>query len=76
MPREDIVFAPSMQIVEPVSLYEPLCSDSGDAVCVMDQVRDTANTDESWLEKDCLRDAMERRSSERGKRYHSVARFF
>ena len=73
LPREDIVFALDA-IVEPVSLYEPLYSDSGDAVCVMDQVRDTTNTDESWLEKIALRDAMER-LSEREK--HILAlRFF
>lgn len=73
LPREDIVFALDA-IVEPVSLYEPLYSDSGDAVCVMDQVRDTANTDESWLEKIALRDAMER-LSEREKHILSL-RFF
>ena len=73
LPREDIVFALDA-IVEPVSLYEPLYSDSGDAVCVMDQVRDTSNTDESWLEKIALRDAMER-LSEREKRILAL-RFF
>lgn len=73
IPREDVVFALDA-IVEPVSLYEPLYSDSGDAVCVMDQVRDTINTDESWLERIALRDAMER-LSEREK--HILAlRFF
>ncbi len=73
LPREDIVFALDA-IVEPVSLYEPLYSDAGDAVCVMDQVRDTSNTDESWLEKIALRDAMER-LSEREKHILSL-RFF
>ena len=73
LPREEIVFALDA-IVDPVSLYEPLYSDSGDAVCVMDQVRDTSNTDENWLEKIALRDAMER-LSEREK--HILAlRFF
>lgn len=73
LPREEIVFALDA-IVEPVSLYEPLYSDTGDAVCVMDQVRDTANTDESWLEKIALKDAMER-LSEREKHILSL-RFF
>ena len=73
LPREEIVFALDA-IVDPVSLYEPLYSDSGDAVCVMDQVRDTSNTDENWLEKIALREAMER-LSEREK--HILAlRFF
>ena len=45
LPREEVVFAMDA-IVDPVSLYEPVYSDSGDAICVMDQVRDTKNTDE------------------------------
>ena len=43
----------------PVSLYEPVYSDSGDSVCIMDQVRDTKDTDEHWLEKIALNDAVE-----------------
>ena len=73
LPREEVVFALDA-IVEPVSLYEPLYSDAGDAVCVMDQVKDAANTDENWLEKIALRDAMER-LSEREKHILSL-RFF
>ena len=57
--REDVVFALEA-ISDPVSLYEPVYSDSGDEVCVMDQVKDTKNTDESWLEQIALKDAMER----------------
>ena len=45
-------------IVDPVSLYEPVYSDGGDAICVMDQVRDTKNTDESWTEHIALSEAM------------------
>ena len=55
--REDVVFALDA-IVEPVSLYDPVYSDSGDTVCVMDQVRDTKNTDESWLEHIALKEAI------------------
>ena len=47
-------------VCAPVSLFEPIYSDSGDAVCVMDQVKDNKNTDERWLEQIALRDAMER----------------
>lgn len=36
--------------------------DGGDAVCVMDQVRDTKNTDEDWLEQIALKEAMARLS--------------
>ena len=56
--REDVVLALEA-IVEPVSLYEPVFSDGGDTICVMDQVRDQKNTDENWLEQIALREAME-----------------
>ena len=57
--REDVVFALDA-ITTPVSLYEPVYSDSGDTLCVMDQVKDTKNTDERWLEHLALKDAMDR----------------
>ena len=55
--REDVVFALDA-ILDPVSLYEPIYSDSGDTVCVMDQVNDSKNTDEMWLEHIALREAV------------------
>lgn len=55
--REDVVFALDA-IVEPVSLYEPVYSDGGDTICVMDQVRDTKNTDEQWTERIALKEAV------------------
>ena len=45
-------------ITAPVSLFEPVYADGGDPLMVMDQVRDTRNTDEHWLERIALRDAM------------------
>ena len=57
IPREEVVFAMDA-IVDPVSLYEPVYSDGGDAICVMDQVRDTKNTDEHWTERIALKDAL------------------
>ncbi len=55
---EDVVFALD-GIADPVSLYEPVYSDSaGDTICVMDQVGDTKNTDENWLEKIVLKEAI------------------
>ena len=42
----------------PVSLYEPVYSDGGDPLTVMDQVRDTKNTDEQWIERIALKEAM------------------
>ena len=59
--REDVVFALDA-ILDPVSLYEPVYSDGGDTICVMDQVRDSKNTDESWLEHIALKEAMNRLS--------------
>ena len=57
IPREDVVFAMDA-IVDPVSLFEPIYSDSGDTVCVMDQVKDSKNTDEMWLEHIALKEAV------------------
>lgn len=45
-------------MVSPISLFEPVYSDGGDPLTVMDQVRDTKNTDERWLEHIALRDAI------------------
>ena len=59
IPREDVVFAMDA-IVDPVSLFEPIYSDGDDTVCVMDQVRDNKNTDEHWLERLALKDALDR----------------
>jgi len=57
--REEIVFALD-SISDPVSLYEPLYTDGGESICVVDQVSDTKNTDENWLEQIALSDAIER----------------
>lgn len=73
MKREDVVLALDA-IVTPMSLYDPVYSDVGDTVCVMDQVRDNKNTDESWLEHIALREAI-RRLSDREKRILDL-RFF
>ncbi len=71
--REDVVLAMDA-IADPVSLYEPVYSDSGDTLCVMDQVRDEKNTDERWLERIALSEAMEQ-LSERERRILDL-RFF
>ena len=59
IPREDVVFAMDA-IVEPVSLYDPIYEHGGDTICVMDQVSDSRNTDDSWLEKIALKEALKR----------------
>lgn len=57
--REDVVIALEA-ITDPVSLFEPVYSDSGDTVCVMDQVKDIKNTDESLLDRIALKDAVDK----------------
>lgn len=57
MKREDVVFALDA-IADPVSLYDPVYQDGGDAICVMDQVRDNKNTDDSWIEQIAIKQAM------------------
>lgn len=42
----------------PLSLYDPVYSDGGDPLTVMDQIRDMKNTDEQWLERIALNDAV------------------
>ena len=61
VPREDVVLALD-SIQEPISLFEPLFHDDGDAVYVMDQVQDTKNTDERWIENISLSEAMNKLS--------------
>ena len=45
-------------IVEPISLYEPVFNDNGDSLYLMDQLSDSSEGDEAWLENICLREAM------------------
>lgn len=61
--QENIVRAMDA-IVEPISLYDPVYSDAGDSIYVMDQISDTDDGDKIWLENIALRDAI-RRLSER-----------
>ena len=44
-------------VCAPVSLYEPVYTDGGDPLTVMDQVRDTKNTEDGWMEHIALKDA-------------------
>ena len=59
IPKEDIVFALDA-IQSPMSLYEPVYTDGGDALCIMDQVSDRKNGENSWVENLALNDAMKR----------------
>lgn len=56
LPPEDIVIALE-SIVEPVSLYEPVFSDGGDTIFIMDQVKG-GTTDGDWLEEIAMREAI------------------
>ena len=58
----------------PVSLYDPVYSDGGDPLTVMDQVRDTKNTEDGWMEHITLRNAF-RELGDREKRILSL-RFY
>ena len=57
LPREEVVMAMDA-VVDPISLYEPLYDQAGDTVCVMDQVKDNANTAEHWLDHLSLKEAI------------------
>lgn len=56
---EDIIYALDA-IQTPVSLYEPVYTDGGDTLYVMDQVSDKKNKEENWVETLALKDAMKK----------------
>ena len=56
LPPEDVVIALE-SILEPVSLYEPVFSDGGDTIYIMDQVKG-GTTDGDWLEEIAMREAI------------------
>lgn len=56
IPKSKVVVALEA-IVEPVSLYEPVYSDSGDTIFMMDQISDK-NSDACWLEEIALKEAI------------------
>ncbi len=71
--KEDIVYAMDA-IQNPMSLYEPIFTDGGDTLYVMDQISDKKNKEETWVEHLSLSDAMKNLSS----REHEIIslRFF
>lgn len=54
---EDILYALDA-IQSPVSLYDPVYTDGGDTLYVMDQISDKKNKEDNWVEKLSLSDAM------------------
>lgn len=59
LPKEDIVYALDA-IQNPMSLYEPVFTDGGDTLYVMDQISDKKNKEENWIEQLSLSEAMKR----------------
>ncbi len=59
LPKEEVVFALEA-IQEPISLFEPIFHDSGDAIFVMDQVRDEKEKDDHWLRDISLKEALKK----------------
>lgn len=57
--KEEIVYALDA-IQSPVSLYDPVYTDGGDTLYVMDQIADKKNKESRWIESLSLSDAMER----------------
>lgn len=55
--RMDVVLALEA-IQDPVSLFEPVCSDGSDALCIVDQVKDERVRDEDWVQDIAISDAM------------------
>ena len=57
--KEEIVYALDA-IQSPVSLYEPVYTEGGDTLYVMDQISDKKNKEESWVEDISLKEALKR----------------
>lgn len=57
--KEDIVYALDA-IQSPMSLYEPIYTDGGDTLYVMDQVSDKKNKEERWIENIAIGEAMKK----------------
>ena len=59
IPKEDITYALDA-IQTPVSLYDPVYTDGGEPLYVMDQISDRKNKEDRWVENLSLSDAMKR----------------
>jgi len=57
--KEEVVFALEA-IQEPISLFEPVFHDGGDAIYVVDQVKDEKEEDEFWVRKISINEALDR----------------
>ncbi|HLR36175.1 MAG TPA: RNA polymerase sporulation sigma factor SigG [Tissierellales bacterium] len=59
LPKEEVVFALEA-IQEPISLFEPIFHDSGDAIFVLDQVKDDKEEDGVWIKGISLDEALKK----------------
>ncbi|WP_113921097.1 RNA polymerase sporulation sigma factor SigG [Alkalibaculum bacchi] len=59
IPSEEVVFALEA-IQDPVSLFEPIYHDNGDAMYIMDQIQDDKNKDEKWIENIAVKEAIKK----------------
>lgn len=66
IPREEIIFALDA-IQDPVSLFEPIYHDGGDAIYVMDQISDAKDNDENWLQDILIKEAMKKLNNRENK---------
>ena len=57
--KEEIVFSLDA-IAEPLSLQEPAYSEGTENIYIMDQVKDTKNTDENWTENLTISESMKK----------------
>ena len=57
--KEEIAFSFDA-IQDPISLQEPVYNDGAESIYIMDQVKDSKNTDELWAEKITIKGAMEK----------------
>lgn len=73
MKEEDVVFAMDA-IQDPISLFEPVYNDGGDAIFIMDQIKDDTDMDDTWINGIAIKEAM-RRLSDREKKIIRL-RFF
>lgn len=55
-------------ILEPISLYDPIYNDNGDALYVLDQIKDESSNDEAWLDNIAIKNAL----NELGKREREI----
>ncbi len=68
--KKEAVLHAMEAIADPISLYEPVFNDNGDALYLMDQLSDSGAGDEIWLENIVLRDAMKQLSEREQKIIH------